>query len=181
MFLVLELFKKKKKSLFAKYHKREIQLLWGAFVIVETMLAVLHTMLLWTLHLISYWCYCAGCKYSRYPVRLDNLLKSAFLHLFLQPNFCPFFNCFVSVTCRNWRGWAPGRSRRSACLSLRRGFWMLWPCGSSSTWTRRAVCLLDPRRTPAGNKPSTQSTAPRVRFSRLTRRNSISHWFLLSV
>lgn len=48
---------------------------------------------------------------------------------------------------------------------------MLWPFGSSSTWMRRAVCPLDPRRTPAGSKLSILSIVLRVRFSRHTGRH----------
>lgn len=103
--------------------------------------------------------------------RRTNANKIPFLSLSILTRYlCKTFVVFSSVvTCRSWRGWAPGRSRGYGYPSLRRGSWMLWLCGSSSTWMRTTVCPQDPRRTPAGSKPSTLSTAPRVRLSR--------HWW----
>lgn len=79
-----------------------------------------------------------------------------------NPKHTRWFNLLL-LTCRNSRAWAPGRCSRSVSLSFRRASWTPWLCGSSSTWTRRAVCLLDLRKTRAGSRPSTLSTAPRVR------------------
>lgn len=79
--------------------------------------------------------------------------------------FSPFNIGSSTTSCRSWRAWAPGRCRGCNWPSPSRGSWMLWLCGSSSIWTRRTVSLQDPRRTPAGSKPSTPSTVPRVRFT----------------